>query len=179
VSFKDVRFNVIMYVANKLVTHIPSRRLRRAYYRYVLDLKIADSSGIFMGTRFDSRHNFELGENSVILQNCRMDNRGSIKIGSCVSISEDVTILTADHDVQSSDFRGRERAVEISSYAFLGTRCIILPGVKIGTGAVVAAGSVVSRDVADYDIVAGAPARPIGKRNNALDYKINYTRWLF
>lgn len=132
-----------------------------------------------MGTRFDSRHNFEIGEHSAILQNCRIDNRGKITIGSCVSISEDVVILTADHDVHSSGFDGRERPVEISSYAFIGTRSMILPGVKIGRGAVVAAGSVVTRDVADFEIVAGVPAKSIGKRRSNLNYSIEYNRWLY
>lgn len=178
-TLKDFSFNVIMYLANKIVAQIPSRRIRRAYYTRVLDLKIPKTSSIFMGTRFDSRHNFEMGEHSVILQNCRIDNRGQITIGSCVSISEDVVILTADHNVHSSGFEGRERPVEISSYAFIGTRCMILPGVKIGRGAVVAAGSVVTRDVADFEIVAGVPAKMIGKRQPDLNYSIDYNRWLY
>jgi acetyltransferase-like isoleucine patch superfamily enzyme len=177
-TLKDVRFSLIMFVANSIVANIPSRRIRRAYYRHVLDLEIGRGTNIFMGTRFDSRHNFKIGDNSVILQNCRMDNRGGITIGSCVSISEDVIILTADHDPQSSNFDTRERPVEIGSYAFLGTRCMILPGVKIGRGAVVAAGAVVSRDVMEFEIVGGVPAKRIAMRNNELSYKIDYGRWL-
>lgn len=107
-----------------------------------------------------------------------MDNRGTITIGACVSISEEVIILTADHDVNTPHFVTRERPVEIGSYAFLGTRCMILPGVRIGRAAVVAAGAVVSRDVLDFEIVGGVPAKRIGLRNKDLSYKIDYRPWL-
>ena len=53
---------------------------------------------------------------------------------------------------------------------FLGPGCIILPGVTIGSGAVIAAGAVVSKDVPPYTLVGGVPAKPIGKRNDNLNY---------
>jgi maltose O-acetyltransferase len=55
--------------------------------------------------------------------------------------------------------------VSIGDNVWIGGRSIILQGVKIGEGAVVAAGSVVTRDVDAYEVVAGVPAKPIKKRN--------------
>ena len=59
-----------------------------------------------------------------------------------------------------------ERPVVIGNDVWIGGRVIILPGVKIGDGAIVGAGSVVTRDVSEYDIVAGNPARVIKNRKN-------------
>jgi len=116
------------------------------------------------------------GDHSVINERCRLDNRGTLRIGSNVSISSEVCILPADHDPQSESFAGRNRAVEIEDYAFIGTRAIILPGCKIGHGAFIAAGSVVTKEIAPFSIVAGNPARTIGQRPQNLNYQIDYDR---
>lgn len=62
---------------------------------------------------------------------------------------------------------------------FIGTRAMNLPGVTLGEGAVVAAGSVVTKCVPAFSIVAGVPAIPIGARNKALDYSVSYVRPFF
>lgn len=129
-----------------------------------------------MEAYFDTRKNFILGENSVINQKCRLDNRGKIKIGNNVSISAEVCILTADHDLQCSYFTGRNSTVKIDDYVFIGTRAMILPGISLGRGSAIAAGAVVTKDVSPYTIVAGIPARPIGIRSTNLKYTISYGR---
>jgi acetyltransferase-like isoleucine patch superfamily enzyme len=59
---------------------------------------------------------------------------------------------------------------------FVGTRATILPGVTLHEGSAVAAGAVVTRSVEPFTIVAGVPARPIGKRPQQLDYETSYCR---
>ena len=130
-----------------------------------------------MGAQFDTKGDFKLGDNSTINQDCRLDNRGGLEIGNNVSISANVCVLTADHDPQSADFAGRNRQVRIADYVFVGTRAMILPGVTIGRGAVVAAGAVVTKNVAERSIVAGCPAKEIGTRQADLNYEINYGRF--
>jgi acetyltransferase-like isoleucine patch superfamily enzyme len=178
VRAEDAVFDCLLFVTNQIVPHVPSRRFRLAFYRRVLKFEIGRGSYVFMGARFASRHGFAMGEDTVLNENCRLDNRGRITIGNHVSISAETTILTADHDVQSPRFTGRERPVTIGDYVFLGTRCMIMPGVTIGRGAVVGAGSVVTRDVPDYAIVAGIPAKVIGQRNPDFSYRHDYGRWL-
>ena len=117
-----------------------------------------------------------MGEGSVINQDCRLDNRGGISLGQHVSISAGVCLLTADHDPKAPDFATRERPVRLEDYVFVGTRALILPGVTIRRGAVVAAGAVVTKDVPELTIVAGNPARPIGERHPALRYTTEYSR---
>jgi Acetyltransferase (isoleucine patch superfamily) len=66
----------------------------------------------------------------------------------------------------------------IEDYVFIGPRAIILPGVKIGKGAVVAAGAVVTKDVAPFSVVGGVPAKIIGERKiKNLSYKLGRARW--
>ncbi|MFC1625528.1 acyltransferase [Patescibacteria group bacterium] len=86
-------------------------------------------------------------------------------------------IYNSEHDLLKDDFSAREESVEIGDYVFIGPRAIILPGVKIGKGAIVAAGAVVTRDVSDLLIVGGVPAKDIGERKNKnLNYKLGRAR---
>lgn len=173
---RNLLFHLLLYISNHIITHIPFHWLRLNFYRKLMGCDIGESSFIFLGATFDSRGKFVLGNYSVINQNCRLDNRGGISIGSNTSVSANVIILTADHDLQSENFAGRQKPVIIENYVFIGTSAIILPGVTIGEGAAIAAGSLVTSDVKEYTIVAGIPAKPIGERNKNLDYQIEYGR---
>jgi acetyltransferase-like isoleucine patch superfamily enzyme len=170
------RFDALLYLCNKIVAEIPSHTLRLGFYRKVMGFDIGRRSFIFMGAQFDCRNGFSLGDHAVINERCRLDNRGTLHIGSNVSISSEVCILTADHDPQSESFAGRNRPVEIADYSFIGTRALILPGCNIGRGAIVAAGSVVSKNVEPFAIVAGNPAKVIGQRPENLNYELDYGR---
>ena len=88
-------------------------------------------------------------------------------------------MLTADHDINDEKFIARYKGIKIENYAWICTRSTILGGVTIGEGAVVAAGSVVTKDVPLYKVVAGIPAKVIGNRNNKLNYKIPKAPILF
>ena len=87
-------------------------------------------------------------------------------IGNHVDIASSVMIYNSEHDLEKADFSARTEPVKIEDYVFIGPRAIILPGVKIGKGAVVAAGAVVTEDVPDFAIVGGVPAKVIGERKN-------------
>ena len=132
-----------------------------------------------MDAWFDSKGQFRMGNNCIINQKCRLDNRSGIYIGDNVSISAETCILTADHDVNSCNFVGRNRPVVIEDYVYIGTRAMILPGVTLGKGSVVAAGAVVTRNVAPHTVVAGVPARVIKTRIENLDYSPHYPRLFF
>jgi acetyltransferase-like isoleucine patch superfamily enzyme len=173
---RRARFDGLLYLCNKVIAEIPSHTLRLGFYRHVMAFEIGKRSFIFMGASFDSRGGFSIGDHSVINENCRLDNRGTLHIGANVSISSEVCILTADHDPQSESFVGRNRPVEIEDYVFIGTRALVLPGCKIGRGAIVAAGSVLTKDVEPFAIVAGNPAKLVGQRPQNLSYQLDYGR---
>lgn len=92
---------------------------------------------------------------------------GGLRIGANASVSPEVAILTSSHDVNDPNFITVNHGVVIEDHAWIGTRATILPNVTIGRGAVVAAGSVVTRDVPPLTIVAGVPAKPVGTRDPA------------
>jgi maltose O-acetyltransferase len=163
-----------VYVCNHIVAKIPSHCLRLAFYRHIMGFQLEDRVAIHLGARFDCARGLKIGRGSVVNENCRLDPRGGITIGSNVAIAAETIILTADHDPNTPDFRGRVRPVVIEDSVFIGTRAMILSNVTLHRGAIVAAGAVVSRDVQTLNIVGGIPARAIGTRNHELSYTAEY-----
>ncbi|MEZ2333998.1 DapH/DapD/GlmU-related protein [Mucilaginibacter sp. RCC_168] len=165
-----------LYTANYIISGFPSHNFRLFFYKKIMRFEIGKNTFIFMKCTFDSTLNLKIGSNAVVGARCRLDTRGMIEIGSNVSISQDVIILTADHEMNSIDFSGRVRHVTIEDYAWIGTRAMILPGVTVGKGAVIAAGSVVSKNVEAFSVVGGIPAKKIGERSANLQYDLHYKR---
>lgn len=170
------RFELILYFCNHFVSRIPSARLRRFFYRKAMKFRMGTGATVFMNCAFDSQGGLVTGNNVIINAGCRLDTRGGITIGHNVSISQEVVVLTADHDMNSPSFDYRTKPVMIEDYAWIGTRATILPGVTIGKGAVVAAGAVVAKNVAPYTVVGGVPAKPIGNREPKLLYTLRHNR---
>lgn len=81
-----------------------------------------------------------------------------IEIGSSVCINDGVTILTASHDIRDPKWGHLCQPVEIEDFAWIATGATLLPGVRIGRGAVVGAFAVVSKDVPPYAVATGNPA---------------------
>lgn len=164
---------VLNYLTNYVVAYVPSFALRRLWYRHVLGIGIGRHVGVFMGTyvwfhgpRANRRNGVRIGRNTLINRRCTIDLRCGLTIGENVSISPEVMIVAASHDVNDPQFASIPHPpVVIEDHAFIGTRAMILPGVTIGRGAVVVAGSQVSKDVPPMTVVAGSPARPIGMRD--------------
>jgi acetyltransferase-like isoleucine patch superfamily enzyme len=175
-KFTSILSELRLYLCNHIVAHVPSHSIRLGFYKRIMNFKIGKGSTIFMNCKFDTAKQFIIGDNVVINSGCRLDNRGQINIGNNVSISQDVIILTADHDVDSDSLKGRQLRVEIHENAFVGTRAMILPGVKIEAGGVVAAGSLVNKDVGVNMVVGGVPARFLKLRNPDYNYKVSYRR---
>ncbi len=99
---------------------------------------------------------------------------GYIEIGSRVLMGPRVTILAENHRHRRTDIPIKDQGVErsfvrIEDDCWLGAGCIVVAGVTIGRGAIVAAGSVVTRDVEPYTVVAGSPARQIRRRQTSDD----------
>lgn len=102
----------------------------------------------------------EIGNNSYIGDRTEIHSGECVKIGNNVNIAWDCNILDRDYHAFEADTEVI-KPVEICDHVWIGARCIVLKGVKIGEGAVVAAGSVVTRDVPPGCLVAGNPAKVI------------------
>lgn len=101
----------------------------------------------------------------VIIQSCESVE---ILIGNNVTLSYGVKIITGGLILSENGAIQQKhdaKPITIENNVWIGANAILLPGVKIGIGSVVAAGSVVSRDVDSYTVVAGVPAKPIRKLN--------------
>jgi acetyltransferase-like isoleucine patch superfamily enzyme len=105
-----------------------------------------------------------IGEDLIIID--ELDDKGRVIIGDRVAIAKRVTLVVSSNPNFSrirpfiEDIHGY---IEIEDDAWLGTGAIILPNVRIGTGAVVGAGAVVLKDVPDFTVVVGVPAKEIKK----------------
>ena len=175
------RINTIIleFIVMKLhfVGYVPSHHFRRFFYR-LCGVKIGNGSTIHMGARFYNPGNIEIGNDSIIGEGAVLDGRDKLIIGDHVDIASEVMIYNSEHDVQSGDFEAKTAPVEISDCVFIGPRAIILPGVKIGKGAVVGAGAVVTKDTESFTIVGGVPAKNIGERKiKDLNYKLGRAAW--
>jgi putative colanic acid biosynthesis acetyltransferase WcaF len=108
--------------------------------------------------------NLEIGDDSAIADNSLIYNLGKVKIGKRVTISHNTQLCAGTHDYKDTSFPLIRAPVNISDEAWICTQALIGPFVTVGRGAIVGAGSVVTRDVPDAAIVAGNPARPISSR---------------
>jgi len=97
-----------------------------------------------------------------------------IDIGDNTNIGGNVQIYTLEHDPESTFFETVGGRVTIGSRVYIATNSIVLPGVRVGEGAVIAAGAVVTKDVPPYCVYGGVPARFISERSRDLRYELKY-----
>ena len=145
--------------------NIPFWTIRHLIYA-MAQIKIGKGSFIHMWARFYDPKNIEIGSDTHIGDNCFLDGRNAIIIGNHVDIASQVLIYNEEHNIDSEKFEAISGPVEIGDYVFVGPRAIILPGVKIGRGAIIAAGAVVTKDVSEFTVVGGVPAVKLADRKN-------------
>ena len=97
---------------------------------------------------------------------------GGLEIGSNVVIASYSKFVAGTHDINSPDFKGEVKKTVVKDRAWICTGAIILPGVTIGEGAIVGAGAVVTKDVPDYAVVVGSPAKMIKNRDKNINYEL-------
>ena len=159
-----------------LLGFTPSHIIRKIIFK-LAGIKIGRRSTLHIGARFYQPKNISIGQGTIIGDHATLDGRAQLTIGNHVDIASEVMILNAEHDLSSPNFSSIEEPVEIKDFCFIGPRAIILPGVTIGRGAVVAAGAGVTKDVPELSIVGGGSAREITKRDSKnLNYRLGRAR---
>lgn len=152
---------------------IPGAFLSNLYLK-VWGVKVAKGSKIHRGVKFFHIGKLTVGKNSTINFGCYLDNRRGIYIGDNVGIAHDTKIYTLGHNLNDPEFKTKGAPVVIEDNAFIFSNSLIMPGVTIKEGAVILAGSVVTKDVEPYTIIGGNPAKKIKDRIHTINYKQRY-----
>jgi acetyltransferase-like isoleucine patch superfamily enzyme len=132
-----------------------------------------------LNSYFAYSKNISLGTNVWIGKGADFDGAGGIEVGNGVIIAPEVCIYSRTHNFNSDDLKALPfdnvmltAPVVIKDYVWIGRRVIILPGVTIGKGAIIGAGAVVSKDIPDYAIAVGNPAKVVKYRNKEIFKKL-------
>ena len=160
-------------IANHVVNRIPSNTLRVLIYRHVYRMKIGRGTQIHWGVTIRRPRDIRIGNCTNIHPYVFLDGHYTLTIGDNVDIGDQAMLWCGGHDVQASDYGSIVRPIVIEDYACIFTRAMLIKGGRIGKGAVIAAGSIVRKDVQPYTIVAGNPAKKIGERTKDLAYTLN------
>jgi putative colanic acid biosynthesis acetyltransferase WcaF len=162
-------------IFNLVITHLPGHWLRLAWLRW-LGASLGRGTIVFRGTMVLGAQHLVLAERVQVGFRVVLDARGGLTVAEDVLLSSDCQLITANHNVDSPDFERQVAPINIGDHAWVATRAMVLAGVTVGRGAVVAAGGVATRDVAPLTIVGGVPARPISERSGGLDYLLDVRR---
>lgn len=144
--------------------------LRRAYWHSRLE-SLGSDTGIAARVVIHQPNHVSIGSRCSIAEFVHIWGAGGVTVGDNVLIASHVAITSMTHDPSSPVFSKTtiKKKIRISDNVWIGTGAAILPGVQIGSGSIVAAGAVVTKDVPERCIVAGVPARLIRRLSNFQD----------
>lgn len=149
-----------------LSLHLPLAKVLRVFFAKRILKSTGTNINIEKGAMFNGQ--VTLGDYSGIGVNCEMN--GPVTIGDRVNMGPNVVVYTRNHSFNRTDIPMQQQGfgvikpVTIGNDVWLGRSVIILPGVKIGNGCIVGAGSVVTKSCEPYTIIAGNPAKTIKNR---------------
>lgn len=173
-QYHGFKYGFKWWFVNSILSEFPSKRIR--YYGLkMLNMKIAKNVRFYQGFHIRAPHLITIDDHVTIGPKCLLDGRKGLHICHHAVIAYDAIIWTLNHNYNDIHFCTWGGEVVIGPYAWICSRSIILPGIKIGEGAIVASGAIVTKDVPPYTIVAGIPARIIGKRERK-NYEYGYIK---
>ncbi|MDN6639098.1 MAG: sugar O-acetyltransferase [Yaniella sp.] len=123
---------------------------------------VPDSFRLFPPFTTDCGKNLRIGQRVFINSGCRFQDQGGITIGDDALIGHNVVFATLNHGLDRTERSGTyPQPIVVEQEVWIGANATILPGVTIGEGSMVAAGAVVTSDVAPNTVVGGVPARKL------------------
>ncbi|MES2651671.1 MAG: acyltransferase [Bacteroidota bacterium] len=178
-----MKLNIKQFIYLKLVIALPEKIKRWVNITEINRYRLEKSVGSFgknikvNGKIRGFGRNVFLGDSVNFNDNFFVNGNGSLTIGNFFHSGVNVTIITSNHNYENAnsipyDKIRVDKPVVIKDFVWLGNNVTIIPGVTIGEGAIVAAGSVVVKDVPDCAIVGGNPAKLIKYRNQDEFYKL-------
>lgn len=136
----------------------------RAWLLRLFGATLGEGVVIKPGVRVKYPWQLHIGSHSWIGEDCWIDNLAPVHIGSDACLSQGSYLCTGNHDWSDPSFGLLPKSIGIKDGAWVGARTTVCPGVTLHECAVLAAGSVASRDIPPYEIHAGNPARFIRQR---------------
>ena len=171
----------LMYEIFSLLTdfimHLPLSCVRSLYAKLIFK-KFGKGSQISRHVHLIAPYRITIGKNVFINRNVTLVGRANLTIGDNTDIGEYSSIWTLQHDIDSPTHATVGKPTIIESHCWIAPRSIILPGVRVRRGCVIATNSVVTKDTDECVLVAGAPAKTIKKRHNDLSYELKYKIYL-
>lgn len=155
---------VLWNVINVTLFRITPTNLLRIAWLKLFGADLRWNHIIYPSVKIFAPWNLSITTGSVIGPRVEIYNKAPVSLGTGVVISQDAFLCTASHDVTSPTLALVESPIDVEDNVWIGSRSIILPGVKLHKASVVGAGAVVTKDVEEWSIVGGNPARVIKKR---------------
>lgn len=160
------------WFTNSFLYNFPSKRFRN-YCLKRMGMTFRGDARLYAGFHIRNPKGITLENGVSIGPKVLLDGRMGLTIKEGAVIGYGAIIWTLNHDYNDIHFRGKGAPVTIGKHAWVCSNSIVLPGITIGEGAVVASGAIVTHDVEPYTVVGGIPAKPIGKREEK-DYDYGY-----
>jgi len=160
------------------------KKVTICYQKMILEMQVFDYKGnnvhILEGTKLVGTEHIWLEDNTYIGRDCRLYAQGGIKICTGSILADNIEIRTANHTYNENDLRSlpyddrvEYKKVIVGKNVWICSCVLILPGVSIGEGAVIAAGAVVTKDVPPFSVVGGNPAKVLKYRDGNIYKKLN------
>lgn len=132
----------------------------RDIFSKIIGKPVDETFGMFPPFYTDCGKNITVGKNVFINMGCKFQDQGGIFIDDDALIGHNVVLATLNHDL-SPETRSSmlPKPIHIGKNVWIGANSVVLPGVTVGDGAVIAAGAVVTRDVPQNTVVGGVPAK--------------------
>lgn len=174
----QVILNIIFINTSSLFFWIPIRWIRTFYLRMFLKNM---GKNVYVGRNIDIRQpaSISIGDNVVINKRALLDGRGGLTISHDVDIAQDVNIWTQQHDYNSADHRTVNKPVYIGHHSWICARSVILPGVTVAPGTILATCAVLTKNTEEKSVMCGIPACKTKLRDNSLEYNLIYNPRFF
>lgn len=166
-------YNGIYRIVGRRLAKINFMPYKIFMYKHIFKMKIGKKFVIHSGTKIYKGKGISIGDGTIIGENVTLDGRGGLQIGKNVNFSSNAQVYTAQHDVNDPLFKGVTKEVIIENRSWISNSVIVLPGVHIKEGSVIAAGSVVTKDTEIFGVYAGIPAQKIKQRNKGIIYEFD------
>ncbi len=165
-AYADTLFQEAIRIGMELNNRYHTPEQIREIVGRLMGKKVDESFRLFPPFYTDFGKNIAVGRDVFINSGCHFQDQGGITIGDGSLIGHNVVLATINHDLSPLNNRENHYApIVIEDHVWIGSNATILPGVTIGRWAVVGAGAVVTKDVEEFTVVGGVPAKEIRKVN--------------